>query len=194
MTGRFGVLSPDECLPKKTGCLNSSSIIQTLKEKKNDNECILETSKKLLKIDFPYIMLPCETQLYPGLLRLGGSSLCSFGNSIARHPCLWWSVWYSPWGSATDRAYPSSCSFFQVTWEWIHFRLARKLKYSFLKCVPACFGLFFSPFVLVFLLKHSTKQPFVFQLLDVGLVNMKQEHHVCYSEWEKMFDRCGAFI
>lgn len=153
LTDRSGVFSPDECLPEKTGCLNSrSSIIQTLKEKKNYNECISETSKKLLKIDFPYIMLPCETQLYPGLLGLGDSSLCSFGNSIARHPCLWWCVWYSPWGSATDRAYLSSCSFFQeVTWEWFHFRLARKRKYFFWKCVLACFGLFFLPFVLFFL-------------------------------------------
>lgn len=168
LTG-LGAFSPHECLPEMTGCLNSrSSIIQTLKEKKNDNECILETSKNLLKIDFPYIMLPCETQLYPGLLRLGDSSVCSFGNSIARHPCVWWSVWQSPWGSATDRAYPSSCSFFQeATWEWFHFRLARKLKHSFWKCVPACLGLFFFfPFCLSFSLKKpQPNNPLYFSYL-----------------------------
>lgn len=76
-------------LPEKTGCFNSrSSIIQAVKEKKNDNECILETSKKLLKIDFPYIMLQCETQLSPGLLGLEECSVCSFGNSVMRLPPL----------------------------------------------------------------------------------------------------------
>lgn len=42
-----------------------------MEEKKNDNECVLETFKKLLKIDFPYIILPYETQLSSGLLVLG---------------------------------------------------------------------------------------------------------------------------
>lgn len=150
---------PHESLPEKTGCFNSrTSIIQALKEKKNDNECILETSKKLLKIDFPYIMLPCETQLSPGLLGLEESSLCSFGNSITRLPCLWWTVWYCPQGSATDRAYPSSCSLFQeVAWEWFHFRLARKLKCFFWKRVPGCFGLFFSFFSSFVFLKKTPK-------------------------------------
>lgn len=70
----------------------------------------------------------------------------------------------------------------------------------FLEMRPACFGLFFSLLSQFFFKnsqpnnQNSTKQPFVFQLLDVGLVNMKQEHRVWYSECEKIFDRCGAFI
>lgn len=42
-----------------------------MEEKKNDNECVLETFRKLLKIDFPYIILPNETQLSAGPLGLG---------------------------------------------------------------------------------------------------------------------------
>lgn len=119
---------PHESLPEKTGCFNSgTSLTQASKEKKNDNECIFETSKKLLKIDFPYIMLPCEIQLSPGLLGLEESSLCSSGNSIMRLPCLWWTVWYCPWGSATDGFTRQAVHFFQdVVWEWFHFRLVRK--------------------------------------------------------------------